>query len=117
MKPALLAQVDFDQILGRLKNNYGIDPKIFGSNLDLKSASLWDIISGALPFVFAIAGIILLFMLISAGFELLTSAGNPEKVKKAQGKITNALLGFLIIFVSYWLIQILQLVLGITIFE
>jgi len=42
----------------------------------------------------------------------MTSAGDPEKVKAGQGKITTAVIGFLIVFVAYWLMQIIETVLG-----
>lgn len=81
-----------------------------------KTGTLGDVISALLPYVFAIAGLILFAFLIMGGFGLLTSGGNPETVKKAQGKITSALVGFLIIFLAYWLTQILEVIFGIKIF-
>ncbi len=85
-------------------------------NFTFKEKTVGEIISALLPYVFIIAGLILFAMLIFGGFELLTSAGNPESVKKAQGRITSALIGFLIIFLAYWLTQILEVIFGITIF-
>jgi len=78
--------------------------------------TLGDIISAFLPYIFTLAGIILFALLIMGGFELLTSGGNPEKAKKAQGRITSALIGFLIIFLAYWITQILEVIFGIKIF-
>lgn len=78
--------------------------------------TLGDIISALLPYIFTIAGIILFALLIMGGFELLTSGGNPEKTKKAQGRITSSLIGFLIIFLAYWLTQLLEVIFGISIF-
>jgi len=63
-------------------------------------------------YIFFFAGLILLFMLIMGGFQMLTSAGNPEKVEAGKGKITTGLIGFLIIFVAYWLMQIIEVLLG-----
>lgn len=80
------------------------------------SSTIGDIISAILPYVFAISGLLLFVFLIMGGFELLTSAGNPESVKKAQGKITSALVGFVIIFLAYWLTQALEIIFGIKIF-
>ncbi len=82
----------------------------FGNN-----SSLGDIISSLLPYILVIAGLTLFIFLIIGGFGLLTSAGNPEKMKAAQGKITSAVIGFVIIFISYWLIRILEIVFGISI--
>lgn len=86
------------------------------SGFKFKSGSLGEVISQALPYVYVIAGLGLLFMLISGGIELMTAAGNPGKSKSGYGKITAGLIGFVIIFVSYFVLQIVETVLGITIF-
>ncbi len=75
-----------------------------------------DLVSTIIPFVFVFAGLILFGMVIAGGFAIFTSAGNPEKIKKGQTILTNALIGFLIIFASYWIIQFLEFTFGITIF-
>jgi len=75
-----------------------------------------SVISKALIYVFPLAGLILFFMLIAGGFQLLISAGNPEATKKGYQKILYAVLGFLIIFVAYWLIQIVEIIFGIKVF-
>lgn len=72
-----------------------------------------EIINYILPYVFVIAGLILFFMFIFGGFTIFTSAGNPEKIKKGQGMIVSALIGFTIIFAAYWIIQLLELTLGV----
>jgi hypothetical protein len=68
-----------------------------------------------LPYVFVFAGLTLFIFLIIGGFGILTSAGSPDKMKAAQGKITSAIIGFVIIFISYWLVRILEIMLGISI--
>ncbi len=88
-----------------------IEPSTFA----FKNATIGDIISALLPYMFVIAGLGLFIFLIIGGFGLLTSGGNPDKVKSAQGKITSAVIGFIIIFVSYWLVRILEIVFGIDI--
>jgi len=71
-----------------------------------------DVITAILPFVFVIAGLILFVMFIFGGFTIFVSAGSPEKMKQGQGMIVNALIGFLVIFAAYWIIQILETTLG-----
>lgn len=78
-------------------------------------AKLSDIISALLPYVLVLAGLTLFILLIIGGFGLLTSGGSPDKMKAAQGKITSAVIGFVIIFISYWLMRILEIVFGISI--
>lgn len=77
-----------------------------------KFNTIGDIISGAIPFVFAFAGIGLLLMIISAGFTLLTSAGDAKKLDMGKNKLTYALVGFLIIFAAYWITQLAGKIFG-----
>lgn len=69
-----------------------------------------SIISALLPFLYVIAGLILFGAIIVSGFQFLTSAGDPKKTASAKGCLTNSIIGFAIIFVSWWLIQIIEVI-------
>jgi len=69
-----------------------------------------------LTYVFPLAGILLLVYLVAGGLQMMLSRGDPKAIQSAQGKITNALLGFVIVFVSYWLVKLLGQIFGIEIF-
>ncbi len=99
----LLAQ-DFSQI----QNNAGLG----NVNFDLGT-----IVSRFLPYVFGGAAIALLIYLIMGGFGLMTSQGDPKAIQSAQGKITNALLGFVIIVIAYALVALIGQILGISSFS
>jgi hypothetical protein len=73
-----------------------------------------NVITAALPYVFAFAGVALLIYLISGGLSYMLSRGDPKAIANAQSKITNALIGFLIIFVAYWVVQAAARILGLT---
>ncbi len=75
--------------------------------------NIGQIVSRLLEYIFPLAGIATFIYLLIGGFGYLTAAGNEEAAKKAQGQITNALIGFLIIFLSYWIVRILEIILGI----
>lgn len=79
--------------------------------------TLGDIVTSTVPFLFIIAGLILLLYLIWGGFSLMLSRGDPKAVEAAKGRITNAIIGFVIIFIAYWLVQLLGQVFGIRQFE
>ena len=66
-----------------------------------------------IKYVFAAAGIGLLLMLIRAGFSFLTSAGDTKKLEQGKQQLTFALVGFLVIFGAYWIVQILGKIFGI----
>lgn len=83
-----------------------------GLNQNLNN--LGDIISAVIPYLFGAAGFLLLLYLIWGGFSYMLSGGDPKAAESAKQKITNALVGFVIIFVAYWLVQLLGMMFGIS---
>jgi len=78
--------------------------------------SLGDLITAILPYVFYGAGIALLIYMIFGGFQLMLSKGDPKTMQAAQAKITNAIIGFLIVVGSAIIVRLLGQLLGLTIF-
>lgn len=72
-----------------------------------------DVLFLATQYIFVIAGLALLLYLLYGGFQMMTSGGDPGALKEAQAKITNAIVGFVIIFVAYWLVQLVGVAFGI----
>jgi len=95
-----IAQVNY----GDIENSVGF--KFAGGNLGSIISELTQ------NYILTIAGIILLLYLIYGGFQFLTSGGDPKKAQEAQSKITQAIIGFVIIFAAYWIVQIVANVLG-----
>jgi hypothetical protein len=79
----------------------------------VKFADIGTILNTAIPYTIAIAGVGLLLMIISAGFTLLTSAGDPKKMEAGKNRLTYALLGFVLVFGAYWIVVILGLMFGV----
>jgi phosphate starvation-inducible membrane PsiE len=86
-----------------------------GTGFKYADSTVGAIFGDVLSYVYVFAGLALLLMLISGGFGLMTSAGNPDKLKSGYGRITSALIGFLIVFVSYIVVKIMESVFGLTI--
>ncbi len=88
----------------------------FGSPIG-RSILIGDLVSIVLSNAVAIAGIILLLLLIGGGISIIIGAGqqNPQQVAQGRAAATAALVGFVVIFGSYWLIQIIETVFGVTI--
>ena len=87
----------------------GIDFSAIHKSTGLKTSlsTPGGVISIVVPVLFIIAGFILLFYLISGGFALMFSKGDQRAVEAGKAKITSAVTGFIILFVSFWLVQIL----------
>lgn len=61
-------------------------------------AGFGKIIGFGITVFITVAGIFLLIYLLWGAFDWITSAGEKEKITKAQNKITNALVGMILIF-------------------
>lgn len=66
-----------------------------------KNINLVKVILRVLQIVLAAVDIFALFMVILGGFEFLISAGNPNMVKKAKDTLVWAIVGILVITLSY----------------
>lgn len=88
----------------------GLESKVPG--FKFAGGKVGDIISGAIPFIFGFAGLALLIYLIYGGIHLMISAGDAKAAAEAKGKISNALVGFVIIFIAFWIVQIVGRVFG-----
>lgn len=62
-----------------------------------------------------IAGIIFIFLIILSGFNMITAGGDPQKMSRASSILTTAIVGFVVIVAAYFIIRILELVLGVSI--
>lgn len=80
--------------------------------LEFAGGDLGDIISSLLVYIFLIAGVLLLLYLLYGGYRFMFSQGDPKSLSHAKGVITTALIGFIIVFVAFWIVQVAALILG-----
>ncbi len=73
-------------------------------------ASLINIFS---PILISGGAMLFLVMTLMAGFDVLTAAGSPEKILKAQKTFMFAIVGLVIVISSYLIVKLLGVVLGI----
>ena len=76
------------------------------------SLTLGAIVSALLTYIFPLAGILLLLYLIYGGFQFMTSGGDPGKAEVAKRIITYAIIGFVVVFLAFWIVQIVAKTLG-----
>ncbi|OGV97161.1 hypothetical protein A2W24_00445 [Microgenomates group bacterium RBG_16_45_19] len=74
-----------------------------------------ELISKILPNVYVILGLILFIYLLIGGFMVIASAGNQHNLDQGKQIITNAIIGFIVVFASYWIIQAIEILTGLDI--
>ncbi len=94
-----------------------IGTQFFGSNTRFGSDnlnSIADIVSLFLKISFVLAGLILLFYFIFGGIGMIANAGqdDPQKMEQAKKTLTSALIGFIIVFASFWIVKLIGQLIG-----
>ena len=74
-----------------------------------------NFISLLISILLIVGAIVFLFMLLMGGIQWMTSGGDKAGVEAARGRITHALIGLLILFSAWAIIQLIEAFLGITI--
>lgn len=95
-----------------------LNPLINEGDPDLAEelSSPGGIVSRVLIFLFPLAGLALFAMLVWGGFEILAKSAQSQKALDAgKNRITAAIVGFLLLFATYWMAQIIEAVFGIVI--
>lgn len=76
--------------------------------------TLGGLVNVLLPNILTLAGVITLIGVIVAGFNLMRHAGSGEgeKAAKDRGAFTAALIGLILIFGAYFLLQMTGVIVG-----
>jgi hypothetical protein len=74
-----------------------------------------SLINNVLPNIYIAGGIIIFFMILFGGFTIIAGASNKDKIADGTKMITSAIIGAMVLFGSYWIIQIIQVVTGVSI--
>lgn len=77
--------------------------------------NLAGLINRALKYVFPLSGLLLFLMLVWGGFEMLTGVASKKNMDAGKQRVTAALIGFLLLFIAYWVAQMVEYVTGVTI--
>lgn len=74
--------------------------------------SIADVVNQVLPIVYGVSGLGLFVFLIYAGFTWLLSSGDPDKLRKAQDTMLNAVIGLGIVLLAYFATRVIGGILG-----
>jgi len=88
-----------------------------GPWINLGNLTIGSIVSGAITLVLIGAALVFFFMLVIGGIQWMTAGGDKEKAAGARGQLTSALIGLTIVFVAWAIIQLINTLFGIDIFN
>ena len=68
---------------------------------------LADKINNILPIAIGLGGAIAFLLIVFGGFQIILSAGNPDRVKAGKEMITSAIAGLLLIIFSVFILRLI----------
>ncbi len=104
---ALLAVPAFAQ------NTINLEPEQFGK--EITGMTIGGIISGAISLVLLVVALVFFFVLIMGGLKWVMSGGDQKNVEAARNQITNALIGLAIVFATFAIMKLIEIIFGISI--
>lgn len=75
-----------------------------------------SLVNVLVPNIFTISGLILLVLLIFGGFQYIVAAGSGDAkaMEKGSKALTAAVIGLILIVCSFWIVQIVETITGLT---
>lgn len=89
--------------VGKLEGNESID-------------SVEELVEAIVDIAVPVAILCLVVLVVYAGYMLISSQGNPDKLKEGREVLTNAIIGFFIIVLSVVILLLLSNTLGLNIY-
>lgn len=89
-------------------------PSSLGSNPDSFSF-LQNAIPAIITILFVVGSVVFLFMFIIGAIQWISSGGDKQALEGARGRITNALIGIVILFATFAIIRLIEHFFGISI--
>jgi hypothetical protein len=94
--------------------NLGQDNKNFGNLTNLTFPS---IVSGLIRGALVVAAVVFFFILVIGGIKWIASGGDKAATEGARNQITAALVGLVIVFAAWAIVQLIQVFFGVNIFS
>lgn len=73
------------------------------------------VVSRIITFAFPLAGLLLFVMLVWGGFEMLSRGATQKSMDAGRQRVTAALIGFMLLFVSFWIMRIIEVIFGVAV--
>jgi len=70
------------------------------------------VFNNVVDWAIALAGLTAVFFIIFAGIKFLTSGGDPKQVEGARKTLTYAIIGLIIVFLSFAIIKLIGTITG-----
>jgi len=89
-----------------------VDP---GSDQIATISNLSCVFGNLVSYALGFAGIVLFILLLIGGFRFITSGGDPKAIEGARKTLTSAIIGLILILVSYLIFILISNITGVNV--
>lgn len=89
--------------------------KTGGPTVESRYSDVATVVNTVVQPVFIIAGIIFFATIVINGARMAISPGNKQTLESAKKYITYSLVGFVIVFCAFWIVQLVGIITGIDV--
>src|SRR3972149_5138085 len=107
----------FEKIQAATGSSGGSGASVGKIGLPIPFDNLGEIVSSLLNIAYIAAGIFFLIQVIIGGISWINAGGDPKAMDSARGRITNAVIGLVIVVAAFGITIIVTTALGINIFK
>ena len=86
-----------------------------GLAANLENIQFGGIVGALIVLLIIIAAIVFFFMLLIGGIRWITSGGDKAQTEAARNQVTSALVGLVIVFAAWAILQLIEAFFGISI--
>lgn len=80
-----------------------------------KISDLKVVFENVVGYALGMAGIVLFILLLVAGFKYITSGGDPKATEGAKKTLTSAVIGLVVILISYLILVLIETITGVEV--
>ncbi len=104
-------------IVEKLAFNIGQEYQLGDQGINQVFPTVGSLFSTVLFNLFGLIGLILIFLLIFGGLNIIIGAGRQDssRIQQGQKALTAAVIGFIVVFASYFIVQIIETLTGVQI--
>ena len=102
--------------LGSIGSGPGFGPLNVFNTDESPFVALSSVISTIIGFITVVAGLYFLFQFIIGALNYISASGDKTKLQGAQDRISNAIVGLILVVAAYAIVGVVGSVLGIDIF-
>jgi hypothetical protein len=83
---------------------------------NITGSTIGDLLTGGgfniLTLIFFLTGLVFFMNLVIAGWEYMTSAGDPKKIAGASTRLINSFFGIVVVFASFLIVRLITQVIS-----